>query len=149
MAALPQPGHVYYRCPHKLSNPRHVKANPYHPRTVSAPENVLDLIVGQFFRDRIFTPERAVLLAAQLPASDTEAAARRDTQAAALRAQIRKLDTQQNAQVTALEDIPEGPAVKAMRARINEHPVERAPSLLHQAGHQVDAGRDDHRVQRE
>ena len=41
-------------------------------------------------------------------------------QATALRVQIRKLDTQQNAQITALEDIPEGPAAKAMRARITE-----------------------------
>jgi hypothetical protein len=60
------------------------------------------------------------LLAAQLPASDTEAQARRDQQAAALAAQVRKLDAQQDAQVRALEDVPDGPAGKAMRARINE-----------------------------
>jgi hypothetical protein len=64
-------------------------------------------------------PGRAQLLAAQLPASDTEATARRDEQATALQAQIRKLETQQNAQITALEDVPDGPAGTDMRARIN------------------------------
>jgi hypothetical protein len=77
-------------------------------------------ITGRFFRDRVFTPSRAALLAAQLPASDAEAAARRDQAAAALTAQVRKLDAQQAAQIRALEDVPDGPAGKAMRARINE-----------------------------
>jgi len=120
MCALPMPGHLYYRCPHKPSNPRHAKAAPDHPRTVQAPELLLDAITGRFFRDRVFTTARGQLLATQLPASDAEAAARRDTQAVALAAQVRKLSAQQNAQITALEDIPEGPAAKDMRARINE-----------------------------
>jgi DNA invertase Pin-like site-specific DNA recombinase len=110
---------LYYRCPHQPGNPRHAKNAPGHTRTVTAPEAVLDAITGPFFRDRVFTPRRTQLLKIQLPASDAEAAARRDAQAAALRAQVRKLDAQQNAQVTALEDIPEGPAAKDMRARIN------------------------------
>jgi len=120
MFGLPNAGYVYYRCPHKTSNPRHAATAPDHPRTVSAPETLLDAIVGRFFRDRVFTPGRASLLAAQLPASDAEAEARRDADATRLRAQIKKLDAQQNAQITALEDIPEGPAAKAMRARITE-----------------------------
>jgi hypothetical protein len=106
--------------PHKPSNPRHQAANPAHPRTVQAPETLLDAITGRFFRDRVFTPARGELLAVQLPASDAEAAARRDTAAAALAAQVRKLSAQQDAQVRALEDVPEGPAAKDMRARINE-----------------------------
>jgi hypothetical protein len=87
---------------------------------VQAPETVLDAITGEFFRTRIFTPARTALLAAQLPASDVDAAARRDHQAAALAAQVRKLDAQQDAQVRALEGVPDGPAGKAIRARINE-----------------------------
>lgn len=71
-------------------------------------------------RTRIFSPGRAELLAEQLPATATEAAARRDTQAAALRATIKKLDGQQNAQNRALEDVPDGPAAAAMRARISD-----------------------------
>jgi hypothetical protein len=72
------------------------------------------------FRDRVFTPRRAELLAAQLPATGKAAAARRDAQAEALQARIRKLDTAQNAQITALEDIPDSPAAPAMRARIRD-----------------------------
>lgn len=120
MAANAFPGHVYYRCPYNYASPRHQAAAPDHPRTVQAPETLLDRITGQFFRDRVFTPARTALLAAQLPASDTEAANRRDAAAAALAARIRKLDAQQNAQIQALEDVPDGPAGKAMRARINE-----------------------------
>jgi hypothetical protein len=120
MSANPFPGHVYYRCPHNPANPRHQAAAPGHPRTVQAPETVLDVITGRFFRDRVFSPGRAALLAAQLPASDADAAGRRDQAAAALAAQVRKLDAQQAAQIRALEDVPDGPAGKAMRARINE-----------------------------
>jgi hypothetical protein len=51
----------------------------------------------------VFTPGRDALLAAQLPATDTDATERRDAQAA---------------QITALEDIePDSPAAPAMRAR--------------------------------
>jgi hypothetical protein len=71
--------------------------------------------------DRVFTPRRAPLLAAQLPATDADAEARRDAAAAALQAQIAKLDRQQNAQITALEDIdPDSLAAPAMRARIRD-----------------------------
>jgi site-specific DNA recombinase len=119
MTANPYPAHVYYRCPHNPASPRHVAAHPGHPRSVQAPETLLDAITGRFLNDRVFTPRRAELLAAQLPATDAEA--RRDADAAALRAQITRLDKQQNAQITALEDIdPDSPATPAMRARIRD-----------------------------
>ena len=121
MAANPYPAHVYYRCPHDPASPRHVAAAHDHPRSVQAPETLLDQITGRFLNDRVFTPRRAALLAAQLPATDTEAAERRDAAAAALKAQIKKLDAQQNAQITALEEIdPDSPAAPAMRARIRD-----------------------------
>ena len=66
-----------------------------------------------------FSPGRTELLTAQVPASDAEAAGRRD-QAAALTAQVKKLDAQQAAQIRALEDVPDGAAGQAMRARITE-----------------------------
>jgi hypothetical protein len=120
MGANPVPGTTYYRCPHNPANPRHHAAAPDHPPTVQAPETRLDLITALLFRDRVFTPRRAELLAAQLPATGKAAAARRDAQAEALQARIRKLDTAQNAQITALEDIPDSPAAPAMRARIRD-----------------------------
>jgi hypothetical protein len=72
---------------------------------VQARETLLDLLTNRFLNDRVFTERRAPLLAAQLPATDAEAEARRDADAAALQAQISKLDRQQNAQITALEEI--------------------------------------------
>jgi site-specific DNA recombinase len=119
MTANPYPAHVYYRCPHNPASPRHLAAHPDHPRSVQAPEPLLDAITGRFLNDRVFTPRRTALLAEQLPATDADAQARQDTDAAALRAQIAKLDKQQAAQITALEDIdPDSPAAPAIRARI-------------------------------
>ncbi len=120
MTANPFPNHVYYRCPHNPRNVRHTAAHPGHPRTVQAPETVLDAITGRFYRDRVFSPGRTELLTRQLPATDAEAAGRRDQAAAALKAQVSKLDAQQAAQIRALEDVPDGPAGQAMRARINQ-----------------------------
>jgi len=112
---------VYYRCPHNPATPRHAVACPDHPRTVQAPEALLDQIVGQFFADRIFGPGRAKLLAAQLPATDAGAIAERDAQAARLQARIKRIETAQNSQILELEDLPADPAdtaAAAMRARI-------------------------------
>ena len=75
----------YYRCPHNWASPKHAADHPDHPRTVQVPELLLDQVVGAFFATRIFGPERAALLAAQLPATDAAAAADRDAQDAASR----------------------------------------------------------------
>jgi site-specific DNA recombinase len=105
----PGRAYVYYRCPHDAANPRHVTAAPGHPRSVQAPEHRLDDMAGKFFLARVFGPGRAALLAAQLPATDAEAIARRDAEAEALRATINKLDGQQNAQIRALKTSPTAP----------------------------------------
>ncbi len=112
---------TYYRCPHNPATPKHAATCPDHPRTVQAPELLLDQIIGQFFADRIFGPGRAALLAAQLPATDADAIAQRDAQAAALKARIRRIETAQNSQILELEQLPADPAAAAaaaMRARI-------------------------------
>ena len=106
------------------ARPRHPQARrqlPDHPRTVQAPEILLDQIVGAFFADRIFGPGRAALLAAQLPATDADAIADRDAQAAGLKARIKRIETAQNSKILELEDLPADPAdtaAAAMRARI-------------------------------
>jgi hypothetical protein len=112
---------VYYQCPHNPANPRHAAASPSHPRSVKAPETRLDQIVALFFAGHVFGPVRAKLLAAQLPATDAAAAADRDAQTSALGARLRQIDTAQNAQILALEQLPADPAdtaAAAMRARI-------------------------------
>ena len=79
---------IYYRCPHNPANPRHDSAAPEHPRTVQAPELRLDQIAGKFFYRRTFGPERAALLAAQLPATDADAIADRDAKLAAIKTRL-------------------------------------------------------------
>ena len=77
-----------------------------------------------FFAGHVFGPGRAGLLAAQLPATDAAATADRDARAAALAAKLRQLDTAQNAQILALEQLSADPAdpgdtaAAAMRGRI-------------------------------
>ena len=116
----PRAQSTYYRCPHDPANPRHTAASPDHPRTVQAPETLLDQITGQFFADRIFGPGRAALLAAQLPATDAAAASERDAQTAALKARLKRIDAAQNSQIIELEELSADPAdtAAAMRARI-------------------------------
>lgn len=112
---------MYYQCPHNPSNPRHAADHPDHPRTVKAPETKLDQIVGAFFARHVLGPERAALLAAQLPASDAAAAADRDEKAAALTARLRQIETGLNSCILELEQLPADPAdtaAAAMRARI-------------------------------
>jgi site-specific DNA recombinase len=112
---------TYYRCPYDPANPRHTAGCPDHPRFVQAPEHDLDQIVGRFFAIRIFGPDRAGLLAAQLPATDADATAERDTQTAALNARLKRIDNAQNSKILELEELPADPAdtaAAAMRARI-------------------------------
>jgi hypothetical protein len=112
---------TYYRCPHNWASPKHAADHPDHPRTVQAAETLLDRVVGGFFADRVFGPERAALLAAQLPATDAQAAADRQAQEAALNARISRIETAQNAKILELEDLPADPgdpAAQAYRTRI-------------------------------
>jgi site-specific DNA recombinase len=131
---------VYYQCPHNPANPRHAAANPDHPRTVNAPETRLDAITGLFFRDRVFGPGRAALLATQLPATDAAAAADRDAQVTALTAKLRQNAAAQKAQILANETIPSDlapAAAAAMRASIAGRFAE-----LHDECHQLQARLD-------
>ena len=126
---------------HNPARPKDTADHPGHPSTVKAPELRLDQITGLFFAEHVFGPRRAELLAAQLPATDADAAADRDARAAALQARIRQLDTAQNAQILSLEQLSPDPAdtaAAAMRARITD----RFAELHHereQAQAQLDA----------
>jgi len=111
---------VYYRCPHNWASPKHVADHPDHPHTVQVPELLLDRVVGAFFATRIFGPERAALLADQLPATDAQAAADRDAQEAALNTRINWIDNAQNSKIRELDDLPadDHQGTQAYRARI-------------------------------
>jgi hypothetical protein len=114
--------------PPRPGQPRHVAAQPDHPRTVQVPETSLDKAVGIFFAALIFGPDRARLLAEQLPATDADATERRDAQAAALKARIRQIDIAQDSEIYELEQLPADPAdtaSAALRARIRARFAER------------------------
>ncbi len=115
------PRHVYYQCPHNRVWHSEAIDYPGHPRTVKAPETRLDQIVGLFFAEHVFGVGRAALLAAQLPATDADAAAERDTQTAALQARLKRIEAGQNSCILELEELPADPAdtaSAAMRTRI-------------------------------
>jgi hypothetical protein len=117
----PDVDHVYYLCPHDSHNPRHAAQAPGHPATVSVREDVLLEQVRRFFATRIFGPDRATLLAEQLPAGAAEDAARREKQAARLRKRLKQIDATEDARVREVQALaeldPNAPAVKAMRTR--------------------------------
>jgi len=102
--------YTYYRCPHDKSIPRHAAAHPGHP-SVTVREDDLMTALTSFFSERVFGPDRAAMLAAQLPASAEGQATQRQDKAAALRRQLAKIDTAENALITELE----APAHRATR----------------------------------
>jgi site-specific DNA recombinase len=117
--------HIYYMCPHNPQNPRHAAAAPDHPRTVSVREDTLLTVVREFFATRIFGPERAALLTAQIPATDADATAQAEKKTAALHQRLRQIDAAENAhtreiEALACEQDPYAPAVKALRKRTIE-----------------------------
>jgi hypothetical protein len=94
-----------------------------HPRTISVREDHLLPAIHQFFAQRVFGSDRAILLAADLPASAADDAARRDRQAAALTKRLRQIDAAENAHAREIEslahlDDPHAPAVTALRSRV-------------------------------
>jgi site-specific DNA recombinase len=99
---------VYYFCPHNPANARHVAAAPDHPSHIPVREDALLAAISQFFTERIFGPERAALLAAQIPAdADADAdAAQRDKKTAALRKRLRQIDAAENAHAREIKSSP-------------------------------------------
>jgi site-specific DNA recombinase len=115
----PRAQSTYYRCPHDPANPRHAAAVPGHPPTVQAPEKTLDRLVGDFFNTYVFGPDRAALVAAQLPATQADAQAARDADRAALTLRLKHNETAKNAQILAFEHLPDDPDAAAdIRTRI-------------------------------
>ena len=118
----PDYSNTYYTCSHDPDDPRHT-APEGHPRTISVREDHLLPAIHDFFATRVFGPDRAALLAADLPASAADDQARRDRQAAALNKRLRQIDAAENAHAREIEslahlDDPSAPAVIALRSRV-------------------------------
>jgi site-specific DNA recombinase len=116
----PDYGYTYYACTHDPANPRHT-AREGHPRSLSVREDHLLEAIRDFFALRVFGPDRAALLAKDLPATAADDQARRDQQAAALNKRLRQIDTAENAharEIEALAHDATSQAVTALRTRI-------------------------------
>jgi len=125
MCGITRPAGVYYMCPHDVGNPRHAAAVPDHPRTVTLREDHLAAAVTQFIEEWLTGPDRAALLAAQLPATAADDQARRARRAAALDKEIHRIETSQKNVIKNLERIdPDAPAAAAMRDRAHERIAE-------------------------
>ena len=129
----PHPAPRLYRCPHDKSIPRHAAAHPGHPSVTVREDDLMTALAG-FFSERVFGPDRAAMLAAALPASAAEQAAQRQDKAAALRKQLARIDTAENALITELE----APASRATRP---PRPCAADPRPLHRPVHRTDPDR--------
>jgi site-specific DNA recombinase len=109
--------YTYYRCPHTEANPNHAATHPDHPYT-AVREDALMSALATFFTERVFGPDRAAMLAAQLPQDAAEQDRRRDAQAAALRKQLARIEVAENALLSELET-PADPGDKAAQALRN------------------------------
>jgi site-specific DNA recombinase len=90
---------------------------------ISVREDALLEVIRQFFAERVFGPDRATLLAADLPATAADDQARRDRQSTALAKRLRQIDAAENAHAREIEalahlDDPHAPAVIALRSRV-------------------------------
>jgi hypothetical protein len=105
---------------HEPGRNGHGRAAPDHPKTITVREDHLKELTSDFFRLRVFGPDRAALLAEQLPANDAQQTARRDKQAGRLRKRLRRAETAQDALIHELETPtdPHDPAARALRNRI-------------------------------
>ena len=115
--------YVYYACHHDPGNPRQAAQAPDHPRTISIREDILLEVIRDFFATRVFGPDRAELLAAELPATAAQDTARREKQAAALRKRLHRIDTAENAHAREIEALAHTgtshtAGVTALRTRI-------------------------------
>jgi hypothetical protein len=123
--------YIYYLCPHDKTNPRHHAAYPDHP-SISIREDTLVNAITQFFRERLFGPGRAAMLAAQIPAAQASKTRQLTQQAARLTTQLQRIDKAEASLLAELEDTDTttSPAVQkyraSLRARFVAHEEDRA-----------------------
>ncbi|MGH3268018.1 MAG: hypothetical protein ACRDN1_02955 [Trebonia sp.] len=125
--ARPYKDHVnlYYACSPDMTDPRTAAKYPGHVHARLA-DKVLTKIIAGVLDERVFGRDRAAMLTAQLPATAAEKSADRDRRAAALRRQLKKIETSQAALMTELEETGADPAAAEYRQRIRARYRERA-----------------------
>jgi hypothetical protein len=99
---------------------------PHRPVVAGGGEQLLTKVIAGVLDERVFGRDRAAMLVAQLPATAAEKTADRDRQAAALRRQLKKIETSQAALMTELEETGADPAAAEYRQRIRTRYRDRA-----------------------
>ena len=114
---------TYYKCTHDTDNPKHAAAHPDHPRTVTIRQDTLIALIRDFFDTRVFGPDRAALLAQQIPATAAQAAEAHARDRDRLAKELARIDLAQRSQITQIDTLDPDPAnttAQAMRHRCYE-----------------------------
>jgi hypothetical protein len=117
--------YYYYVCPHNPSSPRDQQQHPGHVRA-AVRERVIHAAADHII-SRLLSGDRAEMLAAILPATQTEHDQRNAEHAEQLRKQVAQNETAQHGLITQLERLGNdtSPAADAMRQRITDQFTER------------------------
>src|ERR1700691_1615014 len=116
----PDYSNTYYKCTHDTDNPKHAAAHPDHPRTVTVREDTLISQIRDFFETRVFGPDRAALLAQQIPGNAAQAAEAHARDRDRLVKELARIDLAQRSQITQIDTLdpdPANTAAQAMRQR--------------------------------
>ena len=122
-------GYTYYQCWPRANN-RGRADNHHRSATYLREDAILDAI-ARFYAERVFGPDRAAALAADLATVDDRAAAERQHQRAALQQRIADITRRQAALLRQAQDItdPDDPWAKGLRGSYNDLDAEKTAAL--------------------
>ena len=122
-------GYTYYQCWPRANN-RGRADNHHRSATYLCEDAILDAI-SRFYAERVFGPDRAAALAADLATVDDRVAADRQQQRAALEQRITDITRRQAALLRQAQDItdPDDPWAKGLRASYNDLDTEKTIAL--------------------
>jgi site-specific DNA recombinase len=133
-------GYTYYQCWPRANNRGRV--DNYHRTASYLREDAILDAIARFYAERVFGPDRAATLTADLATVDDRAAAERQQQRAALQQRIADITRRQAALLRQAHDItdPDDPWAKGLRRSYNDLDAEKTAALTAVAG--LDAADD-------
>jgi site-specific DNA recombinase len=122
-------GFTYYQCWPRANN--RGRADHYHRSATYIREDALLDALARFYAERVFGPDRAAALAADLATIDDRAATDRHTQRQRLQQKIADITRRQAALLRQAQDItdPEDPWTKGLRTSYNDLDAEKTAAL--------------------
>ena len=127
-------GYTFYQCWPRANNRGRV--DNHHRGAVYLREDAILDAIARFYAERMFGPDRAAALAADLATVDDRAAAERQQQRAALQQRIADITRRQAALLRQAHDItdPDDPWAKGLRGSYNDLEAEKTAALSAVAG---------------